>query len=179
MTLAPALPFSPCLHSSTCPCLLGPASLRVWPSAAHPGALFKRGLPTLPTLGDQTSTFMFLVCAALWWRQVAKLPGSDMKYFTRILHRSTPDALMDVMPTVRAGGATEGPLGGRTGTSPLPPPPPFPAREDPLVQRGRFGTSPSLAGRIHWCTEGGSTGAPGGRSMAPGGDALWPGAMSD
>jgi len=38
--------------------------------------------------------------------QVAKLPGSDMKFFTRILHRTTPDALMDVMPTVRGEGGT-------------------------------------------------------------------------
>ncbi|CAI5480400.1 unnamed protein product [Closterium sp. Yama58-4] len=33
--------------------------------------------------------------------QVAGQPGSDMKHFTRVLHRSTDDALMDVMPTVR------------------------------------------------------------------------------
>ncbi|CAI5510231.1 unnamed protein product, partial [Closterium sp. Naga37s-1] len=33
--------------------------------------------------------------------QVAGQPGSEMKHFTRVLHRSTDDALMDVMPTVR------------------------------------------------------------------------------
>ena len=33
--------------------------------------------------------------------KVASAPGSDMKYFTRVLHRSKEDALMDDLPTVR------------------------------------------------------------------------------
>jgi hypothetical protein len=33
--------------------------------------------------------------------QVAKLPGSDMRYFTRVLHRASEDALMAEIPTVR------------------------------------------------------------------------------
>ena len=40
------------------------------------------------------------VSASLPPKQVASQPGSKMKYFTRVLHRSTDDPLMDEMPTV-------------------------------------------------------------------------------
>eukprot|EP00245_Coleochaete_scutata_P006796 TRINITY_DN21580_c0_g1_i1.p1 TRINITY_DN21580_c0_g1~~TRINITY_DN21580_c0_g1_i1.p1 ORF type:complete len:801 (+),score=219.38 TRINITY_DN21580_c0_g1_i1:188-2590(+) len=35
------------------------------------------------------------------YNKVANLPGSDMKYFTRVLHRGSNDPLMDDIPTVR------------------------------------------------------------------------------
>eukprot|EP00850_Spirogloea_muscicola_P011540 SM000072S21174 [mRNA] locus=s72:97305:104460:+ [translate_table: standard] len=35
------------------------------------------------------------------YQKVAALPESDMKYFTRVLHRSKPDALMEEIPTFR------------------------------------------------------------------------------
>eukprot|EP00271_Cylindrocystis_brebissonii_P011031 TRINITY_DN27713_c0_g1_i1.p1 TRINITY_DN27713_c0_g1~~TRINITY_DN27713_c0_g1_i1.p1 ORF type:complete len:749 (+),score=107.35 TRINITY_DN27713_c0_g1_i1:292-2538(+) len=35
------------------------------------------------------------------YQQVANLPGSDFKWFTRVLHRSTEDSMMEEMPTYR------------------------------------------------------------------------------
>ena len=47
-----------------------------------------------------------LPCPSLpcFFLQVKDLPGSDMHFFTRVLHRTRDDELMDLIPTV--GGSS-------------------------------------------------------------------------